>query len=84
MKLKPVIFTDLDGTLLDLETYSYDEALPSIEHLRSQEVAIVFCSDKTGTLILNQMIVRRLFLRKNLSTKHLIHGASLSMKRTTG
>ena len=47
MKLKPVIFTDLDGTLLDLETYSYDGALPSIEHLRSQEVPIIFCSAKT-------------------------------------
>jgi mannosyl-3-phosphoglycerate phosphatase len=47
MKLKPVIFTDLDGTLLDLETYSYDEALPSIERLRSQDVPIVFCSAKT-------------------------------------
>ena len=47
MKLKPVIFTDLDGTLLDLETYSYDAALPSIGHLRSQEVPIIFCSAKT-------------------------------------
>jgi mannosyl-3-phosphoglycerate phosphatase len=47
MRLKPVVFTDLDGTLLDLETYSYDGALPSIEHLRSQGVPIVFCSAKT-------------------------------------
>jgi len=47
MKLKPVVFTDLDGTLLDLETYSYDGALPSIEYLRSQNVPIIFCSVKT-------------------------------------
>ena len=47
MKLKPVIFTDLDGTLLDPETYSYDRALPAIEHLRSQEVPVIFCSAKT-------------------------------------
>ncbi len=47
MKLKPVIFTDLDGTLLDLKTYSYDGALPSIEYLRSQNVPIIFCSVKT-------------------------------------
>jgi len=47
MKLKPVIFTDLDGTLLDLETYSYDAALPSIGHLLSQEIPIIFCSAKT-------------------------------------
>ena len=47
MKMNPVIFTDLDGTLLDLETYSYNGALPSIEQLRSQEVPIIFCSAKT-------------------------------------
>jgi len=47
MKVNPVIFTDLDGTLLDLETYSYNGALPSIEQLRSQEMPIIFCSAKT-------------------------------------
>ena len=47
INLKPVIFTDLDGTLLDLETYSYDRALPSIEYLRSQNIPIIFCSVKT-------------------------------------
>ena len=47
MNLKPVIFTDLDGTLLDPETYSYDRALPCIEHLRNQEIPIIFCSAKT-------------------------------------
>jgi mannosyl-3-phosphoglycerate phosphatase len=47
MKLKLVIFTDLDGTLLDLETYSYEAALPSIGHLRSQDIPIIFCSAKT-------------------------------------
>jgi mannosyl-3-phosphoglycerate phosphatase len=47
LKSKPVIFTDLDGTLLDLETYSYDRALPCIERLRNQGIPIVFCSAKT-------------------------------------
>jgi mannosyl-3-phosphoglycerate phosphatase len=47
MKPKPVIFTDLDGTLLDLETYSYDRALTAIEHVRNQEIPVVFCSAKT-------------------------------------
>jgi mannosyl-3-phosphoglycerate phosphatase len=46
-KLKLVIFTDLDGTLLDPQTYSYDSALPAIKRLRSQEVPIIFCSAKT-------------------------------------
>ena len=47
MKRKLVIFTDLDGTLLDLETYSYDRALPSIEYLRRQDIPIILCSVKT-------------------------------------
>lgn len=47
IKSKSVIFTDLDGTLLDPETYSYDRALPCIERLRSQGIPIIFCSAKT-------------------------------------
>ena len=47
MKLKPVIFTDLDGTLLDLKTYSYEKALPSIKYLQKQRIPIIFCSSKT-------------------------------------
>ena len=44
---KIVIFTDLDGTLLDRVTYSYDRVLPSIEYLRQTEIPLVFCSAKT-------------------------------------
>jgi mannosyl-3-phosphoglycerate phosphatase len=44
---KVVIFTDLDGTLLDRETYSYDKALPSIRYLLQRGIPIVFCSAKT-------------------------------------
>ena len=47
MKPKPVIFTDLDGTLLDRQTYSYDEALPAIKNLQQLSIPIVFCSSKT-------------------------------------
>jgi mannosyl-3-phosphoglycerate phosphatase len=42
-----IIFTDLDGTLLDRLTYSYDKALHYIELLRNKEIPIVFCSAKT-------------------------------------
>jgi len=44
---KLVIFTDLDGTLLDPVTYSYDKALPSLEYLLQKGIPIVFCSAKT-------------------------------------
>ena len=41
-----VIFTDLDGTLLD-ENYSYEDALPVLETLKRKNVPIIFCSGKT-------------------------------------
>jgi mannosyl-3-phosphoglycerate phosphatase len=42
-----VVFTDLDGTLLDRETYSPNEALPAMDVLREKRIPIVFCSSKT-------------------------------------
>ncbi len=44
---KLVIFTDLDGTLLDLHTYSFEKALPGLELLRQKGIPLVFCSSKT-------------------------------------
>ena len=42
-----VIFTDLDGTLLDPQTYSYEVVLPGVNQLRQKEIPLVFCSAKT-------------------------------------
>jgi len=42
-----VIFTDLDGTLLDYYTYSCKVVVPLVARLRRAGVAIVFCSSKT-------------------------------------
>jgi mannosyl-3-phosphoglycerate phosphatase len=42
-----VVFTDLDGTLLDRITYSYDRALPAIKQLVRKSIPVVFCSSKT-------------------------------------
>ncbi len=42
-----VVFTDLDGTLLDAETYSYEPARPALEALRGSGLALVLCSSKT-------------------------------------
>jgi mannosyl-3-phosphoglycerate phosphatase len=39
--------TDLDGTLLDRDTYSYEESLPAIATAKEEGVPIVFCSSKT-------------------------------------
>ncbi len=43
---KFVIFTDLDGTLLD-DSYSFDQAKPVIAKLKEMKVPIIFCSAKT-------------------------------------
>lgn len=46
MKLKTVIFTDLDGTLLD-DKYRYDDIGDVICGLLTLNAALVFCSSKT-------------------------------------
>ncbi|HBY62547.1 MAG TPA: mannosyl-3-phosphoglycerate phosphatase, partial [Solibacterales bacterium] len=42
-----VIFSDLDGTLLDRETYSYAAALPALELVRAAGVPLVLSTSKT-------------------------------------
>ena len=42
-----VVFTDLDGTLLNNQTYSYDEAVPALEKCRRLGVEVVLASSKT-------------------------------------
>jgi mannosyl-3-phosphoglycerate phosphatase len=42
-----IIFTDLDGTLLDRETYSYQEAVPALNLIKSEKIPLIFCSAKT-------------------------------------
>lgn len=41
-----VIFTDLDGTLLD-DNYSYKDALSVLKVLKKRKIPLVFCSAKT-------------------------------------
>lgn len=43
-----VVFTDLDGTLLDARTYSAAPAQPALAALASRGVPVVFCSSKTA------------------------------------
>lgn len=42
-----VIFTDLDGTLLDARTYSFEPALPALGLIREKGVPLIFVSSKT-------------------------------------
>ncbi len=42
-----VIFTDLDGTLLDQTHYGYQASLPAIRRVQSRNIPLILCSSKT-------------------------------------
>lgn len=42
-----VIFTDLDGTLIDHDTYDFKEAKPALDILRQRSIPVIICSSKT-------------------------------------
>jgi mannosyl-3-phosphoglycerate phosphatase len=44
---KLVIFTDLDGTLLDRDTYSFEPAKPALDLIKRKGVPLVLSSSKT-------------------------------------
>ncbi|MFC0141598.1 mannosyl-3-phosphoglycerate phosphatase-related protein [Erwinia mallotivora] len=47
-----MIVTDLDGSLLDHHTYSWEAARPWVERLTAANIPIVICSSKTSAEIL--------------------------------
>jgi mannosyl-3-phosphoglycerate phosphatase len=42
-----LVFTDLDGTLLDHHTYSFDAAMPAVRALQGNKAHIIFNTSKT-------------------------------------
>jgi len=42
-----VIFSDLDGTLLDAQTYSFEAARPALERIRHLHIPLILVSSKT-------------------------------------
>lgn len=48
LRTRVVVFTDLDGTLLDHATYSFAAALPALDLLESMKIPLVICSSKTA------------------------------------
>ncbi|UCG64690.1 MAG: HAD-IIB family hydrolase [Deltaproteobacteria bacterium] len=42
-----IIFTDLDGTLLDSQTYDFTPALPALKRIHSLQIALILVSSKT-------------------------------------
>ncbi len=43
-----VVFTDLDGTLLDHDTYSYEAALPCLNFISENNIPLIYTSSKTA------------------------------------
>lgn len=42
-----LVFTDLDGTLLEEKTYSFEAARPALDRLKKHGYPLVFCTSKT-------------------------------------
>ncbi len=42
-----LVFTDLDGTLLDHHTYSFELALPALNALKEKNIPLIICTSKT-------------------------------------
>ncbi len=51
MKNQILIFSDLDGTLLDHQSYSWSAAEPALELIRKESIPLIFCSSKTSAEI---------------------------------
>lgn len=43
-----MIFTDLDGTLLDHHSYSYLAAMDALRRINDRKIPLIFCSSKTN------------------------------------
>ncbi|MEF9476347.1 MAG: HAD hydrolase family protein, partial [Candidatus Mariimomonas ferrooxydans] len=50
MDKKIIIFTDLDGSLLD-SSYSFKKALPALRLIKKKNIPLLICSSKTKSEI---------------------------------
>ncbi|MDY6953053.1 MAG: HAD-IIB family hydrolase [Thermodesulfobacteriota bacterium] len=44
---KTLVFTDLDGTLMDHDTYAFEDARESLAGLNKRSIPVIICSSKT-------------------------------------
>ena len=50
MRIMPsdyLVFTDLDGTLLDYSSYSFEAAIPALQFISSKNIPLIICTSKT-------------------------------------
>ncbi len=63
-----IIFTDLDATLLDNDTYEWEEALPAINQCKNHSIPLILASSKTRaeiSLLRNKMSLSDPFISEN-------------------
>ena len=63
-----LVFTDLDGTLLDQGDYSYEAAMAGLERIRRQQIPMIFTTSKTRLEIERlqaEMRIREPFIPEN-------------------
>lgn len=53
-----VIFTDLDGTLLDFKTYSFEKARRTLTYIREQNIPLIVVTSKTAAEV--QQIIKEM------------------------
>jgi ribonucleotide monophosphatase NagD (HAD superfamily) len=84
---KTIVFTDLDGTLLDESTYSHAEASPALHLILATSTPLVLCSSKTRAEIevlreqMNTYILSSLKTAAASSSRAAILGLRLRWKR---
>ena len=72
-----IVFTDLDGTLVDHDTYSYEAALPAINLLKEKGIPLIFCTSKTRAEIevyVDKLDIRHPFISENGGAIFIPHG----------
>lgn len=50
--MRLIVFTDLDGTLLDHSDYSHEAAMPALMALKTQNIPLILASSKTAAEIM--------------------------------
>jgi mannosyl-3-phosphoglycerate phosphatase len=59
---RTLVFTDLDGSLLDHDSYAWSAAAPALAELRRRRIPLIFCTSKTAAEVRA--------LRKDMNNPH--------------
>jgi len=71
-----VIFSDLDGSFLNYDDYSSEEAKPALEKIRRREIPLILTTSKTRTeveFILGEMGLEEPFIIENGGAWPVLH-----------